>query len=233
MDEPPERNPPIATTDVAVQDVGAAVDFILARRGVDRVALLGWSWGTAIMGGYAVRHPDRVSKLVLYAPIWIRDAATPSLVSGEGAYRTVSVAAAKERWLNGVAEDKRRDLIPPGWFEQWADATFATDPVGARQSPPTLRAPNGVVHDGRVYWSAGKPYYDPAQIAVPTLVIHAEWDRDLPSPLALAVFARLTAAPYRRYVEIGEGTHTVMMERNREHLFREVQLFLDEPPPSR
>jgi hypothetical protein len=35
-------------------------------------------------------------------------------------------------------------------------------------------------------------------------------------------------APYKRYVEIGEGTHTVMMEKNRMNLFREVQLFLDE-----
>jgi hypothetical protein len=29
-------------------------------------------------------------------------------------------------------------------------------------------------------------------------------------------------------VVVGEGTHPVMMERNRMHLFREVQLFLDE-----
>ena len=27
---------------------------------------------------------------------------------------------------------------------------------------------------------------------------------------------------------IGEGTHTVVMERNRMHLFREVQLFMDD-----
>ena len=38
----------------------------------------------------------------------------------------------------------------------------------------------------------------------------------------------LTGAPYKRYVEIGEGTHTVIMEKNRMSLFREVQLFLDE-----
>jgi hypothetical protein len=30
-------------------------------------------------------------------------------------------------------------------------------------------------------------------------------------------------------VEIGEGTHTVIMDKNRMQLFREVQLFLDEP----
>lgn len=233
MDQPVEKNPPVVSTADAIQDVAAAVDFIRTRRSVQRVTLLGWSWGTTTMAAYTAQHPDRVAKLVLYAPQWIRTAATPSLVTGEGAYRTVSMASAKERWLKGVPEEKKKELIPAGWFEQWAEATVATDPVGSRQSPPSLRAPNGVIQDGRDYWSSGKPYYDPARITVAVLVVHAEWDQDLPSPLAQAVFARLTSAPYKRYVEIGEGTHTVMMEKNREQLFREVQLFLDEPPPSR
>ena len=42
-----------------------------------------------------------------------------------------------------------------------------------------------------------------------------------------AYFARLTHAPYKRYVEIGEGTHHVMLEKNRMQLFQEVQQFLD------
>ena len=46
--------------------------------------------------------------------------------------------------------------------------------------------------------------------------------------MSQAVFARLTGAPAKRYVVIGEGTHTVLLERNRIQLFREVQLFLDE-----
>jgi len=43
------------------------------------------------------------------------------------------------------------------------------------------------------------------------------------------VGARLTRAPYKRYVEIGEGTHTIIiMAKNRMRLFQEVQPFLDE-----
>ena len=33
--------------------------------------------------------------------------------------------------------------------------------------------------------------------------------------MAQALFPTLTNAPYKRYVEIGEGTHTVIMEKNR------------------
>ena len=137
----------------------------------------------------APQNNDKVNKLVLYAPGWLRNAASLTDKGGTlGAYRSVSKADAKARWLTGVPEDKNATLIPAGWFEAWADATFATDPVGARQSPPVLRAPNGVIQDGREYWSAGKPLYDPGQIRVPTFLAHAEWDADLPSYMLYAYF---------------------------------------------
>ena len=47
--------------------------------------------------------------------------------------------------------------------------------------------------------------------------------------MSQALFKELVNAPLKRYVVIGEGTHTVIMEKNRMQLFREVQLFLDEP----
>ncbi|MBV8032272.1 MAG: alpha/beta fold hydrolase [Betaproteobacteria bacterium] len=230
MDQPAEANEPIVRTATAVKDVGSAVDFILKRRGVDKINLLGWSWGTTIMGWYTTQNNAKVNKLVLYAPGWIRSSGAALTDSGAklGAYRVVSRDAAKARWLTGVPEAKKADLIPAGWFEAWADATFATDPVGAKQNPPVLRAPNGVVADGREYWNAGKPLYDPGEIRVPTFLAHAEWDADLPSYMLYAYFEKLTGAPYKRYVQIGEGTHTVIMEKNRMQLFQAVQQFLDE-----
>src|SRR5215510_9565715 len=47
MDVSPADNPPFATTAEAVRDVGAAVDFILKRRAITKLNLVGWSWGTA------------------------------------------------------------------------------------------------------------------------------------------------------------------------------------------
>ena len=73
--------------------------------------------------------------------------------------------------------------------------------------------------------------YDPANVRVPTLIVVAEQDSDTPPAMARGYFERLTAAPYKRLVVIGDGTHSVLMEKNRMQLFREVQLFLDEPLP--
>lgn len=228
MERPAKDNAPIVTTEVAVRDVGSAVDYILKRRKASKLSLLGWSWGTTIMAAYTAANNDKVSKLALFAPLWLRT--TPGLIGGDGplgAYRTVTKENAKKRWLTGVPEDKLADLIPAGWFEAWAQATWATDPKA--KDSGELRAPNGVIQDVRSYWAAGKPYYDPANIRVPTLLIKAEWDQDTPAYMSQALFPLLKNAPAKRYVEIGEGTHSVIMEKNRMQLFREVQVFLDEP----
>ncbi|GJE14564.1 alpha/beta hydrolase [Methylobacterium longum] len=232
MSAPAADNAPFMRTPDAAKVVEQVVDFITKRRGVEKIDLMGWSWGTSTMGLYTSTHNDKVNRLVLYAPQWL--SRTPSLIGGDGplgAYRSVSRDSAKERWLKGVSEDKKADLIPAGWFEQWADATFATDQEGAKQSPPVLRAPNGVVADSKEYWQAGKPLYDPGEIRVPVLIIHAEWDADLPSYQAQEYFTKLTHAPYKRFVELGEGTHTVVMEKNRMQFLHEVGAFLTEADP--
>ena len=113
----------------------------------------------------------------------------------------------------------------------WADATFATDAVGARQTPPVLRAPKGVAADYRAYWMSGKPLYQPSDITVPTLLSDAEWDADLPTYMAAAYFAELKHAPHKRWVQLGEGTHMVMVEKNRMQFIHEIELFLEEAQP--
>ncbi len=236
MDAPPEQNAPIADTETAVRDISAVVDHILARRKLQKVELIGWSWGTSTMATYTAGNNDKVVRLVLYAPIWHRESASASLVQTNGpigAYRTVLREAAFKRWMTGVPEDKKAQLIPAGWFDKWWDATLASDPQGPKQNPPALRAPNGTVLDGERFWSAGKSTYDPAKITVPILLIQAEWDQDTPPYMSRALFPLFVNSPEKRYVMIGEGTHTVMMEKNRMELFREVQMFLDEGAPKK
>jgi len=48
-----------------------------------------------------------------------------------------------------------------------------------------------------------------------------------PSQGAQALFHKLPSGPNKRLVEIGEGTHFVMLEKSRMQLFQEVQFFLD------
>lgn len=226
MAQPPAANPPFADTEDAVKDVGAAVDFILRRRGVAKLNLVGWSWGTAIMGTYTTRHNAKVERLVLYAPLYAMRDAPP--ISGSGAYRTVQREPARQRGIRGIPPERVEEISPRAWFDRWFDGNLATDPEGARQNPPVVRAPNGVIKDVAEIWSKGRSPYDPADIRVPTLLIIGEWDQDTPLYMANEVFTRMKNSPDKRYVILGEGTHAIALEKHRLRLIREVQQFLEE-----
>ncbi|HEY3426697.1 MAG TPA: alpha/beta hydrolase [Negativicutes bacterium] len=91
-----------------------------------------------------------------------------------------------------------------------------------------MRAVNGPILDIREFWTVGKKFYEPKDISVPVLLIHGEWDIDVPLDLAQSYFTSLTNTQYRRWVEIGEATHMVLLEKNRLQAFQEVKNFLNE-----
>ena len=221
MDAPPETNVPFADTKEAVSDISVAVDFIRKRRGVARVNLLGWSWGTSLMAGYAAEHPAKVEKLVLFAPMW-HPWPKPQY---RGAYRTSTLATR----ASGIPKDRLDDIFPLEWFNKWREATLATDPFGASRNPPVIRAPNGVLKDMADIWGQGRSSYDPAAIGAPTLLIVGEWDNVTPPNMAQELFKRLTTAKNRRVVVLSEGSHQYLLQKNRMRLIREVQHFLEEP----
>ena len=224
--KPANENPPVVRTDVAMRDIAAAVDFILQRRRVKGLDLIGWSWGTVLMGRYASEHEERVHRLVLYAPMWLHEpASTPTQL---GAYRTWTMDAVRKGLQTGAPESKQSELLSPEVFAAWSAAEIATDPEGAKQSPPVVRTPNGSYADDQDYHAAGKPLWEPSEIVVPALVVVGDWDGIQPPARAQVVFSKLVNAPERRLVQIGEATHIALLEKNRLQLYREVQTFLDE-----
>lgn len=228
MHEPAEQNPPVCDTADAIRDIGAAVDFILNKRGLKQLVLVGWSWGTSTTAGFTAKNGDKVHKLVLYAPLWtLEGGASSSPIAGTGAWRTVEEAGARTRAYAGIPKDRHEEIWPAKWFNEWWAGNLATDPIGSIMSPPVMRTPNGVVRDVIEHWAQGNPLYDPAEIKVPTLVVVAEWDKDTPPRMAHDVHAKLVNAPTRELVVLKEGTHSIVLETRRMSLLETVQKFLE------
>src|SRR6267378_4861480 len=151
MDQPAANNPPIVTTDVAVKDVGSAIDFILQRRGVSKLSLLGWSWGPVIIGAYTADHNDKVERLVLYAPVWLKTSPPPqtappprSLCCGTNGDRAGALAGRRTRRSQERfdAGELVRSMVGgrsgqrSGWFK--ARAASAAQPSGRVPGQPQL-----------------------------------------------------------------------------------------------
>jgi pimeloyl-ACP methyl ester carboxylesterase len=228
MLENPSAHPPLVRGAAALDDIAVAVETILARRKIARLSLIGHDWGGTLAATYAAQNPGKVERLVLYAPQWILRAPADMRSGALGAYRLVTREEVREQRAIGVPEAKKFEILPSGWFDFFADATWATDPLGAQSGQPVMRVPNGALQDLAEYWSAGKPYYDPARITAPTLLTVAEWDRDTPPYMAQTLLALLVKSPARRIVILPEGTHDIFMERGRNALLQAVQVFLEE-----
>ena len=231
MEEAADPSTQPVRIETAVHDLGAAIDHILENRRLDQLNLVAMSWGGSVAGAYTAKTNGKIKRLALIAPLWLRE--TPGRIDAGGnlpAYREVDLSKYEEGWRVAAPKEQRDALIPPGWFKVWAENTLMIGPRGA--VPNTILAPSGAIQDIREYWAAGRPFYDPEEIRVPVLLIHAEWDVDVPFETARDFFSRLTAAPYRRWIEIGQGTHMVILEKNAWQAVNSIVEFLREEEAS-
>ena len=233
---------PYARTPEAIADLTAVVDFVRRRTGASKVNLIGWSWGTAIAGGFASDHGDLVRHLVMVAPLWtIRTSpviamsrwmmsAYPTSLRRNadflGAFRNVAKSEARKRWLRGVDADVAEQLMPKAEFEAWwrSLSNIQRDP---RATEDSVRVPNGVMADLTDIWAAGGSTYAPEGITAPTLLLLGEWDVDTPPYMAQELFSRLRSASYKRLEILARGTHSMALELNRVDLYRRARDFLE------
>jgi len=241
MDEPPAANKPVSRSHLVIRDLEAVVDHIRNKHGVQRVILIGWSWGAMTAGYFTSLHSEKVSKLVLYAPLYNFPQHT-NLGAGsgnqdkrrpfdydfsKGAYRLGSAQANQARWDGEIPVADKSQYREQAVVDAFAAAALATDPTSASRSPPSLRAPNGVLEDSFLQ-ATGRPLWSAASIYAPTLVIAGSDDTWSFAADREGLMRDLVHAPRKKHVTIKDATHFVLFEKKRFELFGEILSFLKE-----
>jgi pimeloyl-ACP methyl ester carboxylesterase len=203
----------------AAADIDAAVEYIAKLRGVSKIDLLGWSAGTQRAGLYAMQHPERVAKLILYAPQWkgtaeSRDRVRKRIENGGkplGQYRINTEVAARSDFVDG-------ELALHPQFEEDVVALYARE---ALQTDP--QSPNAFVQD-----SANLPILDPLRITVPTMIIFGEYDYYAKEEDLLPFFSQLKTRD-KQFVLLPHGGHALILEKDHRRFQQEVLAFFDRP----
>jgi len=241
MDEPAAKNKPVSRSFLVIRDIGAVVDHIRKKHSVNKVTLIGWSWGAMTAGYYTSLNSEKVGKLVMFAPAYaftqhtnlgpgsgLQNKRRPFEFNyGLGAYRLASLAANTGRWDGEIPVQDKLQYREAGVAEAFWEECMASDPTSKTRNPPSLRAPNGVLEDtfmqltGRRIWNASSIY-------VPTLVIAGEYDTWSFPEDREGLMRDLTNAPAKKSVLIKDSTHFTLFEKPRFEFFKEILKFLKE-----
>ena len=191
--------------DRAARDLKAVLEHVaLLTEGLPRPTLLGWSRGSKVAQLTVQRWPELVSSLVFfgYSPTF----AGAPLADDEG---DTPPAAAPN-----TAAAAASDFITPGSISQvamdaYVKAAMDADPV-------------------RVDWRGAREWdeLDPAQVRVPTLLIHAEFDPIATPEQRASLFHALGTAD-RESIEVPGGDHMAFIESCRPQFLEALVGFID------
>jgi pimeloyl-ACP methyl ester carboxylesterase/DNA-binding winged helix-turn-helix (wHTH) protein len=186
-----DRNPAEISFDGFVSDLETVTDAL----GLERFALLGTSQGAAVSIAYAVRHPDRVSHLVLsggYALGWNRRGA-PAEIATRAALLTLIA--------NGWGQDNpafRQVFAARMWPETTLEQSRSFDEMQRLSASPE-NAERIQREVGDIDVTALLPF-----VNTPTLVLHSRGDASVPRELGLMLAQQIPGA---RFVELDSRNH--------------------------
>lgn len=189
----------------AADDLAAAAAKILEISGQKKLDVLGWSWGTVTSSLFAMRNPELVRRLVLYAPI----------LTGLGR-ADVEKPFNHNTWEHAAGDFQ---LGPDGQIDY-----SITDPavVNAFQSNSWRydkeSSPNGGRRDLLV--ERDKILIPFVQLRMPTLVIGGDKDPYLNLPALEKEVGQLPEGS--EFVLIPGAAHAMMMEKPYYKRFREI-----------
>jgi pimeloyl-ACP methyl ester carboxylesterase len=226
---------PFARAHEVVGDIGAALDFILARESVVIADLIGFSWGTITCALYATRAPRRVARLALYAPLygevnplWLGRIADPSdhtrLSPSIGAFRLMTKADLIGRWDGDLPSADPSHYREKDLPDLIFDVFSALDPRGRLPGVPAFRCPSGPLADLLSVFN-GRPLYNPGKLTMPTLLVRGSDDTTSTDTDARRLLAAI-ASPDKSYCVIVPGSHFLIAERNRSELYVRLDNFL-------
>lgn len=215
---------PLNRADEAARQLEAVIDFITTRGGVDRVSLIAHSWGSMPSGLLAGRSPERVDRLVFFAPIARRASTGAAQPPALPAWRLVSLADQWRRFIEDVPEGEDGGMLSRH-FALWGEDYLDCDPTSRSRDPASVRVPSGPSADIAAAW-AGTLAYDPALIRAPTLIVRGAWDRVTSVADSRWLHDALCNATDRRLVDIARATHLAHLEESRFALYHHVGEFL-------
>ena len=200
-------------------DIEAASAYVFDQTKERKLLVYGISSGALKAGLFAQRHPERVARLALDAFVW----------TGEG---SPTLAERKKRLPEFQSKNRRpidRAFVQsifardhPGTADDATVQAFADAILALDDSVPT-----GTYVD----MCSKLPLVDPAQLAVPTLIMRGQWDGIAGVDDLVDFFKRLPN-PDKQFCVMPGISHASFQQKNYLMVYHILHAFFSQPEPA-
>ena len=168
---PPSYGFGLSTIKDEWRQIDTVVDYLRHTTKHERIDIVGWSAGGPRVGGYVSMHPEKIDRVVLYAPSpTIPNLQIPDHPSaGTPLYLQTKEVLMHGRW---AADEKCDGQVDPGIREQVWRTTLDWDRIGRSWGPEE----EGVMRSPPLTDFGWSPEMA-ARLTPPTLVVVGEFDR--------------------------------------------------------
>jgi pimeloyl-ACP methyl ester carboxylesterase len=202
------------TTAEASQDLKAVVDYVTKLRGMEKVDLLGWSWGTQYAGMYLMENTGKINKYISLAQMHIN---SPDLAKRrprldffrKNPYITIPEAGWKPRFTS-IAPDSVNYTEAIDTFARAAMKVETRSPTGPQLDMVTMM-----------------PMVNPRLITVPTMIIYGEYD-DVADINGLMPFFSELPNMDKRHIVVPDAGHMIQFQKGRHYLHGAIVDFLSD-----
>lgn len=193
----PSYNQVLGTNQADWSAVNDVVDWIRMRSGSKTVDLVGWSLGGMRSGGFAARYPDKIGRMVLFAPAYSSTSPDrPPAEQPAGApFAIQNHDQFMQRWNNEVSCP---DQVDPRAQETVWQQSLASDDLASTWGEGFIRRPS-VLGSG---WNAKTA----AKVTAPTLLITGDLDRTVPSTAVQSLYNDISSRE-KVYLQVHCASH--------------------------
>jgi pimeloyl-ACP methyl ester carboxylesterase len=246
LDSTDAKAAPAVSSDEAVKDISAVVDWILRRSRESKAALVSLGAGGTWAAQYTTKKSDKVSHLVLLNAMYgvkapwkpgkaFADRMNPGAFNpAAGAFFLADARGLMADWDGEIPGGDKSQWRDPRVAVAYVKLALASDATANTRTPPGMRIP-GAFRKEHFEMSQGKKFWDAKDILVPTLYVRGtldDWSR--PQDL-LALNAELVNAPQKQFVVIHDATHFLHLDRpekGRAAFLQELLVFLGNRQPA-
>lgn len=193
----PSYNKVLSTSQAEWSALNDVVDWIRARSGNQRVNMVAWSLGGVRAGGYAALYPNKVGRMVLFAPAYSSTSPDgPPAVQPVGApFAIQDHDQFLQRWGNEVSCTNQVD--PRAQEAMWQQS-LASDDLASTWGQGFIRRPSVNITG----WNAKSA----AKVTAPTLMITGDLDRTVPSSAVQSLYNDISSRQ-KVYLQVHCASH--------------------------